>query len=513
MNDDKMITRNDIDSASVRLRPVLGVQPKQYLPVLFGAAILAVAFLLFVYPGLRNPGATWDFLVDPPGAAVYIDGAYRGSAPCSVFISSGEHAVAIERPGFIDRTQSLTSEGRILGTLFIKPRAQLAVSLEQARDSTVLEDGVRHFAAWALSGSPSEAYQIPMVLSDAARAASISPAALDAKGLAGAAASYSLHAQSLRDAIRAVSIAYGKSAALTPPVLARLVSELALELRSDPSMLAALAQLAPASTKAGLESIPAYKTMVAGVHGSTMTSPGGSGGKTLISGHEFVIMKGGEAIIKAGTSMPAVITVAPFRLASAETTVGQFTRFIEAHPEWAPRSAKDLASAGRATADYLKGFTEADARDALVYVSRPAAIAYCEWLTKTAPRGYRFALPSEAQWSFAAAISGAAAGRHALFSDLGATGPLPPDALPADSAGLRGLLGNVWEWCADSYAPNPASGRSGRERFASLESVVRGGSWANRSDLVSLDSRGPMQESDCSAYTGFRIALVAEMDQ
>ncbi|OHD10538.1 MAG: hypothetical protein A2Z96_01840 [Spirochaetes bacterium GWB1_48_6] len=512
MNDDKMITQHDIDSASVRLRPILGVPPRQYLPLMYGVAILAVAFFTLVYPSIKQPGATWSFTVDPPGAAVYVDGAYRGYAPCSVFIGSGEHVVTIARPGFQPYKQPLISKGRLFGTLLVKARAELAISLDPLPGSFILEEGVRRFAAWALSGSPSEAYQIPMVLSDAARAASMTPESVNADGLAGAATSYSLHAQSFRDGIRAVTIAYGQSAALTPVSLARLVSKLGQELRDDPSMLTGLAAFTPAPLRTKLESMQAYRAVIAGIDAATVV-PLNTGPASIVSGQEFIALKEGNAAIKTGSALSAVVPVASFLLASSETTVGQFGRFIEAHPEWAPAAAAVLVSKGLAEDDYLTGYGDSKADEVLTYVSKPAALAYCAWLTETAPAGYRFTLPSEAEWAYAASMSDASAGRNAIFSDLGASGPLDPNTLPRDTAGFKGLLGNVWEWCADSYSSNPASGRTGRIRFPSIESVVRGGSWANRSDLVSLASRGPMQESECSAYVGFRVALVAETGQ
>jgi len=512
MNDDKTITQQDIDEASVRLRPILGVAPARYLAVLYGAAILAAAFLLLVFPGIRKPGTTWSFVADPPGSAVYVDGVYLGYAPCSVFVAAGKRTVTVTRPGFETLEQSIVSDGRVFGTLVVRPRASLAVSLRPLPGTFTLEDGMRRYASWALSGSPSEAYQIPMVLSDAARAASMAPGAIDARGLAGAAAAYAVNAPSFRDGIRAVSIAYGRSAALTPASLGRLVATLASDLRDDPSIFAVLASFAPESARTRLEASSAYRTLVSTVSSAVAASSPSAGPSSFVAGEEFVTMEGGTAVIKAGSTLSAAIPVAPYRIAASETTVGRFRRFVEARPEWGPGAATALAARGLAEADYLEGFADASADDPVRFVSRPAALAYCAWLSATAPEGYRFDLPGEAQWSYAAAVSGASASRNAVLSDLGASAPASPSSLTYDDAGLKGMLGNVWEWCSDSYAAHPASGVSGRARFPSEEGVVRGGSFANRSDLVNLASRGPMRETECSAYLGFRVVLVAETE-
>ncbi|PKL26598.1 MAG: hypothetical protein CVV47_01310 [Spirochaetae bacterium HGW-Spirochaetae-3] len=517
MKDDKTLTQQDIDDATVRLKPILGVPPRKYLAAVYGAAVLVAAFLLLLYPGIRRPGVVYSITADPPGSAIYVDGVYRGFAPCDVFVAAGDRAVRVNRPGFDAYEGAIRSKARLFGTLFVKPRADLAVTLSRSPGYSLLGDGMRSYASWALSGTPSESYQIPMVLSDAARAASILPSSIDADGLAGVAASYANHAQSLRDAARAVSIAYGRSAAVTPVSLGRLVSALATELRDDPAMLTALAAYSTGATRERLESSGLYRSLLERTVAAASVAASTVGPTSILAGAEFVAMGPGRTVVTAGAALSAVSFVPRFGIASAETTVGEFRRFVAARPEWGYGAAADLTSKGLAEADYLKGFTEADQGDVLRYVSRPAAIAYCDWLTETAaPVGMRFALPTEAQWSYAAAASSAAglsAPGDAVLAGSGSTGPVPPGSLRYDAAGLKGMLGNVWEWCGDSYAAHPAAGMANRDRYPSSEALVRGGSWANLPDLVSLASRGPMRETECSPYLGFRVALAPDSER
>ncbi|MDX9897630.1 MAG: SUMF1/EgtB/PvdO family nonheme iron enzyme [Spirochaetia bacterium] len=511
MNDDKMITQHDIDEASVRLKSILGITPRVYLAGLYGAAVLILAALLLLYPGLRRPGVTFSFIIDPPGSAVYIDDVYKGSAPCDVFVANGDKSIRIERPGFQVYERSISVKGRFIGTLFVKPRTSLTTALEQKPDASILADGMKAYAAWALAGTPSESYQLPMVLSEAAIAASTHPETMDSEGLAGAALSYSANAPSLRDGIRATAIAYGKSASLTPLTLGRIVKTLETELSREPGSIAVLASLAPESLRKTLEAMPAYKAILEQARSMVETKPT-TGPSSFIAGEEFLRIEPGFSVIKAGASLPVRVPLASYLIASSETTVGQFRRFVAAHPEWRAEAVQNLNASGLADSLYLKGFNEADDEDVLRYVSRPAAMAYCAWLSRQAPKGYRFTLPSEAQWALAAAASGASASKGAILANDGRTGPVAPIRLPYDAAGLKGMLGNVWEWCLDSYATNPAAGSFGRELYPSEEAVVRGGCWANRQDLVNLTSRGAMRETECSAHLGFRIVLVEDSE-
>jgi len=115
----------------------------------------------------------------------------------------------------------------------------------------------------------------------------------------------------------------------------------------------------------------------------------------------------------------------------------------------------------------------------------------------TAPAGYRFALPTEAQWEYAcragtttpfhfgSALNGDMANCNGLFpydtsvrgTFLGRTtkaGTYPPNAW-----GLYDMHGNVWEFCSDrydSYPPGDLIDPQGQVT-PSAHYVLRGGSW------------------------------------
>lgn len=127
-------------------------------------------------------------------------------------------------------------------------------------------------------------------------------------------------------------------------------------------------------------------------------------------------------------------------------------------------------------------------------VSWIQATAFCEKLTKTEddaeslPAGFRFSLPTEREWTeFAGPHSGGVA---VLGSPIGTT---DVSRSPANSLGLRGVWGNVWEWCQDS----DGSGR-----------VLRGGGWTPIYDgLKQIADRTTAPENETNPSFGFRVVL------
>ncbi|WP_328340485.1 formylglycine-generating enzyme family protein [Micromonospora sp. NBC_00421] len=180
----------------------------------------------------------------------------------------------------------------------------------------------------------------------------------------------------------------------------------------------------------------------------------------------------------------------------------------------------------------------------MIQISYWGAAAYCNWLSRQEGRrpvydlpvrgvdpdadGYR--LPTEAEWE-AACRDGhpeetVAPGDAANTSDAGPAcrrlragesragnflpgqpAPVPVAGLPADAAGLYGMLGNVREWCHDRYGPygpeprrNPTGVTKGSFR------VVRGGSFVDPAADVGPASRmAAYEDTKCEVY-GFRVA-------
>jgi len=135
--------------------------------------------------------------------------------------------------------------------------------------------------------------------------------------------------------------------------------------------------------------------------------------------------------------------------------------------------------------------------------------------------GGGFRLPTEAEWEYAcragAEASPTATDRSANFD---ARYPAPggtPGRYRGRTArvatfrpntwGLFDMLGNVWEWCADSYGPYPGT-PAGRPEGASAPAkrVIRGGSWYFDGASARCSARYTHDPRDRGFSLGFRVA-------
>jgi formylglycine-generating enzyme required for sulfatase activity len=166
----------------------------------------------------------------------------------------------------------------------------------------------------------------------------------------------------------------------------------------------------------------------------------------------------------------------------------------------------------------------------MYYVSYAECEEFCitlnQLLSKHLPKGYKFCLPTEAQWEYAARngkkyqssiYSGGSniddIGWYADNSDnkTHKIGMKAPNEL-----GIFDMCGNVQEWCQDWYYDfyyensvdiNPKGPESGKGR------VVRGGGWNSKPQYCRVSFRHCTSPSNRSFDVGFRLALVASDDK
>lgn len=157
-------------------------------------------------------------------------------------------------------------------------------------------------------------------------------------------------------------------------------------------------------------------------------------------------------------------------------------------------------------------------------VSWEEACAFCAALNTMAGAlgenvpGFRYTLPTEAQWEYAcragSLVAPAAAELDAIAwfaansgKNVHAAGEKKPNAW-----GLHDMYGNVWEWCLDVYVnrlrggeqTDPVETGSGQER------VFRGGSFVDGASRLRPAYRDWGMKSERSQNLGFRVALTRD---
>ena len=125
--------------------------------------------------------------------------------------------------------------------------------------------------------------------------------------------------------------------------------------------------------------------------------------------------------------------------------------------------------------------------------------------------GYRYRLPTEAEWEYAARAGtpGTYAGNldDMAWYDKNSNGQTHPvGQKKANAWGLYDMHGNVWEWVEDwygNYSAGPATDPKGPATGSSR--VVRGGSWYVFSEVVRVSYRPDYDPDSWDPSIGFRL--------
>lgn len=204
-------------------------------------------------------------------------------------------------------------------------------------------------------------------------------------------------------------------------------------------------------------------------------------------------------------------------------TVSQYRRFIE--------------DAGRTLPRIWHRYNTVE-NHPVVLVTWYDAVAYCRWLTARLrqhfslirEKGWRFRLPSEAEWEKA---SRGGDGRlypwgnrpdpgRANYHDTKIGGPSPVGVFPAGASpyGCLDMAGNVWEWTRSlwgrewesqdfGYPYDPAvPSREDESADRGVKRLLRGGSYLFHQEIVRCAYRYRVDPGYANFNWGFRIACV-----
>lgn len=150
-----------------------------------------------------------------------------------------------------------------------------------------------------------------------------------------------------------------------------------------------------------------------------------------------------------------------------------------------------------------------------VYVSWYEAMAFTQWLNKQVDSAYRFVLPTEEQWQWAAQGDD---GRtypwgneydkrrcNTLKSNVNEPTSVLTYPSGASPFGVMDMCGNVFEWCLTDWDGSSETERGGNR-------VIRGGAWDSNRSFAQVVIRNYAKPYLQTGTIGFRIAAVLPSD-
>ena len=250
--------------------------------------------------------------------------------------------------------------------------------------------------------------------------------------------------------------------------------------------------------------------------------------KEPVTGMEFVWVPGGcflmgspqtEKNREADEGPVHEVCVDGFWMGKTEVTNGQFRKF---HPE---HNSKDYSGVS------LNGDTQP-----AVYVSWIDANNFAQWLRSQNGGQYKFRLPTEAEWEYAARAGsegthywGDDSGKTCSFENVaditgkrqwgwekaydcedGYAATAPAGSFQPNEFGLFDMLGNVWQWCEDVYSVDAYVKHDRINPVFSTESggssrVIRGGCWHCEEGKIRSAARKSGLPQGMNDDLGFRI--------
>jgi len=242
-----------------------------------------------------------------------------------------------------------------------------------------------------------------------------------------------------------------------------------------------------------------------------------------------------EPFRKADEGPVHKVTLSPFYMSETEVTWEMYWAFYsKTMSEGRTPPANVFANNNRPDVDAISGPTPpygspdqgwGGGNRPAITMTHYAAETFCQWLSKVTGKKYR--LPTEAEWEYAARggtetpyfftgnpkdfsntgflrrffkASTDTISNYVVYVNTGKNRTQEPDMIKANPFGLKNMLGNVMEYCADKYDPD-AYKKAGDNAVNPIvtegeEYVVRGGNYASDASDVRCAARASTKHDE-----------------
>ncbi|MDR2541992.1 MAG: SUMF1/EgtB/PvdO family nonheme iron enzyme [Treponema sp.] len=466
-----MKMKKDDDPDQVKLKPFMGIRPGVYLTVIYSIILLAIIFFFLVFPGIKNTQVALIVKTEPAGAAIRVNDVYMGLAGTRIFIPKGTYTIEVVMPGFESQSSIHEIPGRIFGSRYFPRTYKIEKTLKTADPMATFAIYAFDFAAWTFGGEATEAWQIPLSLSEGVyRVGELSAA--DRETFADmllAASRFAVTQAALRDLIRAKALFDQNGNAPSPVTLLGTISDVLVFLSENPGTISLLSQLPHTSVR----TISETDVNTSFIPDNTQ-SPLMQGGRSYeLAGLTFRSMIAGK-LHKSGKAnylkpLGQYIDINSFMISDTPVPRSLFGAFLRENPEWREHQTDHFP--GEISNSPLETYNR------FIYgATWYAAQAFCKWLTGRLPSSLahlEIRLPTEDEWEYA-------------------------------SLSVSSMQNAGWEWCADPFAPLHfiKANSQAMEDVGSPERSLRG-----RQTAVSAVTRASLPPEFSSPFVTFRPVI------
>ena len=431
----------DENDDQVKFKPFMGIRPGIYLSAIYLLVILFLIFVFLIHPGLKNPQAALIVKTVPQGAAVRVNDVYMGVSGSKIIIPAGTSVIEAVMPGFDSQSAVRDIRGRVFGSLFFPRVFRIEFHLKTADPAAAFAQYAADFASWSFGGEPTEAWHIPLSLSEGAYRtgtaflddAMSNEQKQELDQLLLAASRFTVTRAALRDLIRAKMLLDNSGLSPAPASIAGSISGILHFLSENPGSATWLSRLLPGSAASFITSsswakneydaetdfLPRDRMSQDGTSQDGASRPA----NINIAGINFTGMGAGKLLNRgaASTFRPFgnSAEINGFMISENPVPRSLFETFLNESPQWKDHQTDYLQE------EISNSPFEPYRNEVITGATWYAADAFCKWLTGRLPsslNGMEVRLPTENELEYAA-------------------------------LSVRSLQNAGWEWCDNPYSP------------------------------------------------------------